>query len=189
MVRWLRGVVGWCGCVVRGCWGVVAWSWMVEHCGLVWLMVSDGVDWLVRRRATAHMVEVVVIVVWPLNTGPASGWKIILVVWKVELILTNLSFQGASHLLILGYLSLWRALLLRWPSLSRLLWLFFGALEGFLSLRRSFLPCRSHTLLDMREIFWRWCDIQLLIENIGGRSCNCVRGSADRRWIPGMFVW
>ena len=166
--------------MVRGCWGVVAWSWMVEHCGLVWLMVPNGVHWLVRRRSTAHMVEVVV-VAWPLNTGPATGWKIILVVWKVKLILTNLSLQGAPHLLLLGYLSLWRALLLGWPSLSRLLWLFFGALEGFLSLRRRFLSCRSHSFLYMREMLWCWCDIQLLIEHIGGGSCNSVRGSANRR--------
>jgi len=179
VVRWLWGVVGWCGCVVSGCWGVVAWSWMVEHCGLVWLMMPNGVHWLVRRWATAHMVEVVV-VVGPLNTGPATGWKIILVVWKVKLILTNLSLQGAPHLLLLGYLSFWRALLLGWAPLARLLWLFFGALEGFLSLRRRFLPCRSHGFLDMREMFWRGCDIQLLVKNIGGRSCNCVRGSANR---------
>ena len=170
--------------MVRGRWSVVAWSWrVVKHCGLVWLMMPNRVHWLrpVRRWATVHVVEVVV-VVRPLNTRPATGWKIILVVWEVELILTNLSFQGAApHLLLLGYLSLWRALLLRWAPLARLLCLFFGALEGFLPLRGCFLLCRSHGFLDMREMFWCWCDIQLLIENIGGGSCNCVRGSGNRR--------
>ena len=176
-------MVGGGGCVVCGCWSVVAWSWrVVEHCGLVWLMVPNGVHWLrpVRRWATARVVEVVV-VVWPLNTRPATGWKIILIVWKVELILTNLAFQGAApHLLFLRYLSLWGALILGWPPLTRLLWLFFRALEGFLPLRGCFLLCRSHSFLDMGKVFWRWCDIELLIENIGGGSCNCVRGSGYR---------
>ena len=93
----------------------------MEHCGLVGLVVSDRVHWVgsVRSWATAHMIEVV-IVAWSLNTGSASCWKIILVVGEIELILTNLSLQGASHLLLLGYLSLWRALLFWWTLLSLL---------------------------------------------------------------------
>lgn len=183
MVRWLWGVVGRCGGVVRRRWSVVAWSWRVEHCWLVWRMVPNGVDWLwpVRRWATAHMVEVVV-VVWPLDTWPTPRWKIILVVWEVELLLTNLSFQSAPHLLLLRYLSLWRVLLLGWLPLSPL-WLFFGALEGFLPLRGCFLLYRSHRFLDLGEMLWGWSHIHLLKEDIGGRSCNCVRGSAHRRRI------
>ena len=178
VVRWLWGVVGRCGCVVRRRWSVVAWGWRVEHCGLVWLMVPNGVHWVwpVRRWATAHMVEVVV-VAWPLDTWSAPGWKIVLVVWEVELLLTNLSFQSAPHLLLLRYLSLWRVLLLGRPPLSPLFCLLFRALEGFLPLRGGFLLCGSHSLLDLREMLWGWSHIELLKENIGGGGCNCVRGS------------
>ena len=183
MINWLWGVVGWCGCVVCGCGCVVAWSWRVEHCGLVWRVVPDGVHWLwpVRRWATAHMVEVVV-VVWPLDTWSAPGWKVILVVWEVELLLTNLSLQSAPHLLLFRYLSLWWVLLLLGrPPLSPLICLFFGALEGFLPLRGRFLLCRSQSFWGMREMLWGWSHIHLLKENIGGWSCNCVRGSAHGR--------
>ena len=153
----------------------------MEHCGLVRLVVSDRVHWVgsVRSWATAHVIEVVV-VAWSLNTGSASCWKIILVVGEIELILTNLSLQGAPHLLLLGYLSFWRALLLGWAPLARLLWLFFGALEGFLSLRGRFLLCRSQSFWGMREMLWGWSHIHLLKENIGGGSCNGVRSSADQ---------